>query len=90
MEIEALIRNLIRQEIGSDTGHHYKEPEWISISAAAEYCKCDRTVIDCLVKGSPSNGFPAAMLGPRTVWIDKTALIDWMREGGLLVHGKHN
>jgi excisionase family DNA binding protein len=59
------------------------EPELITIDQAAELCDCDKSVITALVHDRETNGFPAIVLGKRTIRIDKRRLQRWFQNGGL-------
>jgi hypothetical protein len=56
----------------------------ISVDEAAKICgDCDKSVIHNLVRERETNDFPAVVLGPRTIKIDKRRLDQWFARGGL-------
>lgn len=86
MELEAIIKNIVKAEIaaaiGSD-GSNWADPELVTIAATAEAVGCGKDVINALIKDAPANGFPVIHLGPKTIRIDKRRLTQWLSRGGL-------
>lgn len=88
MELEVIIRDIVRSEIaaaiGSD-GSNWADPELITIAETAAAAGCGKDVINALIKDAPANGFPVIHLGPKTIRIDKRRLAQWLSRGGLEV-----
>ena len=86
MELEVIIRDIVRSEIaaaiGSD-GSNWADPELITIAETAAAAGCGKDVINALIKDAPANGFPVIHLGPKTIRIDKRRLTQWLGRGGL-------
>lgn len=83
MEIEEVIRNIVRDEIAEYVGANVSDPVLIGVNDAAAICGVHRSVIDEIIKESADNGFPSIRLGARTTKIDKARLNRWLATGGL-------
>ena len=86
MELEVIIRDIVRSEIaaaiGSD-GSNWADPELITIAETAAAAGCGKDVINALIADAQKNGFPVIHLGPKTIRIDKRRLAQWLGRGGL-------
>jgi predicted DNA-binding transcriptional regulator AlpA len=83
MDIEAHIRDIVRQEIAELQIDAAGDPELIKVTEAAKLCGVSRSVIDALIKEAPQNGFPAVRLSPQRIVIDKRRLNKWFERGGI-------
>lgn len=89
MNIDSVFKTLVLQVI-EESGFVRNDDEplqLISIEEAAAICDVSRSVIDSLVEDSKENNFPAVRLSAKTVKVDKTRLIKWIRAGGLINNG---
>lgn len=82
MELESVIRNIVRDELAGISAVR-PEPVLITPEQAAELCSVGKDTIFALVQGSPSNGFPCVRLSTRTIRIDKVRLAAWFAAGGV-------
>jgi hypothetical protein len=87
MQFETAIRTLVEEIVAEKIGAVSSVPELITMKDAAEICGCDLSVINALVHDRAENGFPAIVLGRRTIRIDKARLQRWFMNGGL--NGSH-
>lgn len=88
MELEVIIRDIVRSEIEAAIGPNgpsCADPELITIAETAAAAGCGKDVINALIKDAPANGFPVIHLGPKTIRIDKRRLAQWLSRGGLVV-----
>jgi len=83
MDIEAHIRDIVRQEIAELQIDAAGDPELIKVTEAAKLCDLSPSVIYALIKEAPQNGFPVVRLGSQTVRIDKRRLNKWFERGGV-------
>jgi excisionase family DNA binding protein len=83
MLIEEAIREIVEQIVEERLGTASLDPELITVEQAADLCGCDKSVIHQLVHDREVNGFPAVVLGKRTIRIDKRRLQRWFQQGGL-------
>lgn len=83
MDLETTFRNLVEEIVAEKLGAVSSVPELITIDEAAAICGCDKSVIAALVHDRAANGFPAIVLGRRTIRIDKRRLNIWFQDGGL-------
>jgi len=78
--LKSFINEAVRDAIGNAPA---QAPEYISIKEAAEIAGCDDSVLQSLVKDRAATGFPATVLGPKTIRVNKILLIRWLDAGGL-------
>jgi hypothetical protein len=83
MQIEQIIKQIVRDELASSVGAFPPEPELIELQEAADICNCGPDTIRDLFKESHLNGFPAVVLGKKTHRVDKRRLALWLASGGL-------
>lgn len=83
MELEAIIKNIVKAEIAAAIGTGSPEPELITIDQASKLAGCGKDVINALIKDAAVNDFPVIHLGPKTIRIDKRRLAKWFTTGGL-------
>jgi excisionase family DNA binding protein len=74
---------MIVQVVEERLGTASLDPELITVDEAAAICGCDKSVILDLVHAREASGFPAVVLGKRTIRIDKRRLQRWFQQGGL-------
>lgn len=83
MQIEQIIKLIVREEVSACVGAFGTEPELIEIKEAADICSCGEDTIRDLFNESAANGFPAVVLGKKTHRVDKRRLAAWLAAGGL-------
>ncbi len=81
LELQNYVREMVNELVGNSQSI---ETEFISIREASKICDCDESIIQSLVKARLENDFPAAVLGKKTIRIDKQRLYLWLRNGGLI------
>jgi len=84
MGIDTVIREIIREELKEwIASAPTPDPVLISVADSAKICRCDPSTIRSLIKEKDQNGFPAVIIGPRSIWVDKRRLSLWLEKGGL-------
>lgn len=83
MDIDTVIRELVRKEVDERLASTPQEPELIKVEEAVAILDCDASVVYGMIKDRETNGFPAVVLGPRNFRIDKRRLNHWIHSGGL-------
>jgi len=83
MQIEQIIKQIVREEVAACVGAFGTEPELITLEEAAKLCSCGPDTIRDLFGESATNGFPAVVLGKKTHRVDKRRLAAWLAAGGL-------
>jgi hypothetical protein len=83
MQIEQIIKQIVRDELAAGVGASPPDPELIEIKEAAKICGCGVDTIQDLFRESHLNGFPAVVLGKKTYRVDRRRLAAWLATGGL-------
>ena len=93
MSIENELKQMIRAtvlEVLSESGSP-SEPDLISLEEARLVCgDLGKDAILDLVHNPADTGFPAVILGPRTIKVDRTRLVPWLHGGGLVKRRKQS
>lgn len=83
MDINQIIRDIVREEISHHAADLSSEPVLITPNDAAKICGVSKQVVLDLHHARSANGFPSVDLGTRTIRIDKRRLNQWFATGGL-------
>lgn len=87
MDLNQAIREIVREVLEERIDALRTEPEMIGSDEARKFLggekPLDKSVFIDLVRNRERNGFPAVVLGPRTIKVDKTRLKPWTANGGL-------
>ncbi len=83
MDINQIIRDIVREEISHHAADLSSEPVLITTDDAAKICGTTKQVLLDLHARRDENGFPSVQLGKRTIRIDKRRLNQWFASGGL-------
>ena len=86
MDINTIIRDIVREEISQHAADLSSEPLLITPDDAAKICGVNKQTVLDLHHARSSNGFPSVDLGKRTIRIDKRRLNQWFATGGLGVN----
>ena len=84
--IEQALKQMIRQAVLEElsSAASLSEPDLISLEEARLACGgLDKQTMINLVRNASATGFPAVVLGPRTIKVDRARLIPWLHSGGL-------
>lgn len=82
-QLQQAIAQAIDQAVAQRVAETPAAPEFCMVADIVKEYKISRETIDALVHGSPSNGFPAVRLGPKTIRIDRRRFYTWLNAGGL-------
>lgn len=82
-KFEATFRDLVNEILNERLNGISMEPELITVKEFCDLYGVDKSTVHALIHERATNGFPAIVLGPRTIKIDKTRLGRWFAYGGL-------